>query len=335
MNSRHSSDERDQSNGQAMLRAQAQVLLQQASAQAVELQASLHSLRDNAAQYAPLSRALSAVDRVISELTQALAGPVTSLRPSDLAMLHQAVRAAVASAKAAETAAAADQSGSQITGAAAQVTAAAAETRKEVETLSRDLYDGHLFEPYLRFSSKDDEEAFRRRQAERKRYIEEQLARHTPEGNYNAGTKMVGEMLDQRDHGADKSPEFAGRFNQLTSKLDQQRAATISAHQSTHEGDANLLEAVRGSLEAKHWRKEQIDAFIAQAGDAISAARKAGAGALPAPRVQERPAVIGKDDLSAIGADLAAKLGNGPESGTPPGPAPVSVPGVRSAAITP
>ena len=238
--------ERGAQEHQAMLRAQAQVLLQQASAQAEDLQAVLSRL-GNSAHYAQLSGALSHVNGVISELRQALSGGITSLHSSDLASLRQAVQAAAAAAQSAETAAV-GRTGSDMAVAAAQVPAAAAETRKEVESLSRDLYDGHLFEPYLHFSSKEDEAEFRQREAERKRYIDEQLARHTPEGDLNSSSGMIGEMLDQHAHGAGDSPEFAGRWQTLVDKAQKQRAAMHAAGQSTDEYDRNVREAARRFL---------------------------------------------------------------------------------------
>jgi hypothetical protein len=238
--------ERGTQEHQAMLRAQAQVLLQQANAQAEDLQAVLSRL-GNTAHYAQLSGALSHVNGVISELRQALSGGITSLRSSDLASLRQAVQAAAAAAQSAETAAV-GRAGSDMAVAAAQVPAAAAETRKEVESLSRDLYDGHLFEPYLHFGSKEDEAEFRQREAERKHYIEEQLARHTPEGDLNSSSGMIGEMLDQHAHGAGDSPEFAGRWQTLAEKAQKQRAAMHAAGQSTEEYDRNVREAARRFL---------------------------------------------------------------------------------------
>jgi hypothetical protein len=85
-----------------------------------------------------------------------------------------------------------------------------ADVRENTIWLARDLFERRIFEPYLRFSSEADRIAFRQREREHKRYIDAQLAKNTPEGNYNASTGIVAYVLDAKDHGADRSPDWRG-----------------------------------------------------------------------------------------------------------------------------
>jgi hypothetical protein len=71
------------------------------------------------------------------------------------AVLNQA-RAAIASNTAAD---------------AGSVSSTGAALRKELNDLRSDIYDRHIFDDYLGFSSTEERDAYRRREAESRRYI--------------------------------------------------------------------------------------------------------------------------------------------------------------------
>ena len=97
------------------------------------------------------------------------------------------------------------------------VVAASAETRQETSALAHDVFDRHIFDRYLHFSSPEDEAEFRKREADAKKYIHDQLALGTPTGNLNAGGGELGYMLDAHAHGAGDSPGKTIRSRHRTS----------------------------------------------------------------------------------------------------------------------
>lgn len=93
-----------------------------------------------------------------------------------------------------------------------------------------DFYDRHVFDSYLKFTSGDDEEEYRRRAEERKHAIEKAMAEHTPEGDLRAANLSLDQLNDAGAHGADKSAAFNGwkkaiteRRDNLASVIDQQQ----------------------------------------------------------------------------------------------------------------
>jgi hypothetical protein len=103
--------------------------------------------------------------------------------------------------------------------------AASAAAHREVTDLAHDFYDKKIFDPYLRFTSDEDEKAYREREGERQRYIADELTKGTPEGNLNATQAMMDQMKDAKAHGADASPEFERRNAALESADAQLRGA--------------------------------------------------------------------------------------------------------------
>lgn len=85
---------------------------------------------------------------------------------------------------------------------------AQARTRATVMEIGRDIYERRIFDPYLRFASAEDEEAYRRREEENRRAIADALAENTPQGDLRAARIMDRQLQDAGAHGADASPEF-------------------------------------------------------------------------------------------------------------------------------
>ncbi|MDQ0462961.1 hypothetical protein QO010_000709 [Caulobacter ginsengisoli] len=92
---------------------------------------------------------------------------------------------------------------------------------REVAELANDYYEHNLFQPYLRFTSVADEEAFRKREAERQQLIADELAKGTPQGDLAAANAMAAQMDDAEAHGAGDSPDFKARTDRLKASRDR------------------------------------------------------------------------------------------------------------------
>lgn len=251
------------------LRAQAEELLAQAHAQMADIQRVLGTLVDDDGLQTRLTEVAVQISGAISALSQALSGPGFSLRRADLLALQGVVQSSQATALLTQ---AATQSGAS--GRMESLAATSAATRDETRSLAHDVFARRIFAPFLRFESAEDEEAFRKREADAHKYIEAQLARGTPEGNLNAGGGMLGHMLDAHAHGAGDSPEFMPRWNALAEKLERQRAAMHAAGQSTEECDRNLVASVRQYLKEKARLSEaEITALLAKAANPLDAVK--------------------------------------------------------------
>ena len=207
---------------------------------------------------------------------------------SAIARLIQASEATIAAANTAETA----------KGPLNPADASAA-TRQEAQTLSHDLFERRIFAPYLHFSSAEDEAEYRAREAERQRAIAAALARQTPEGNLNAGGLTVGQMLDAHTHGAGASPDFLPRWNSLTEKLSQQRAAMHAAGHSTEAFDRRVAGDVRVFLKAKGLSDEEIDTRLAASSAPLETVRPYLANDRDSRRLEDKTAKIVEEPPAA------------------------------------
>ena len=125
----------------------------------------------------------------------------------------------------------------------------------------------------LRFASPDDEADYHRREAERRAYIEAQLAKGTPEGNLNGAAGALGQMVDAKAHGAGDSPEFQQRWNELVATTERLREEVRRSGGSTAEFDNRLREDLRRILKARGLSGAQIDAQFAANPDPLEAAK--------------------------------------------------------------
>jgi hypothetical protein len=219
----------------------------------------------DATHSAPWAAAAAQITGAATELSEALNSSTFPLRAADLAAFDSVVNSSETSTLLAEASA---QAGTDVVRARSVVTTSAA-TRQEVQTDARDIFDKHIFDPYLHFNSAEDEAAFRKREADAKKYVNDQLARGTSEGNLNAGGGMLGEMLDLHAHGAGASPDFMPRWNALVDKTEHQRAAMHAAGQSTEEYDRNLNASVRRFLKTKGLSDAEIDQRLAGAANPL------------------------------------------------------------------
>jgi hypothetical protein len=250
-------------------RAQAALLLAHARAQSNDIQRALGALATGSALHARLAALALQLSGATHALSLALNGPAFSLSQADLTALSGIVNADEITALLTEAAVQTAASGAG----AQSLAAVSAATRQEVQTLASDIFGRRIFDPYLHFGTAGDEEEFRRREAGRRAYIDAQLARHTPEGELNAGGGMLGYMLDAHAHGAGGSPEFMPRWNALADRLQCQRAAMHAAGQSTGAFDRDLTASVRGFLKAKGLPDAGIDARLAGSASPLDAVR--------------------------------------------------------------
>lgn len=234
--------------------------LQLDAAQA-EIDLAIDELRRSGADSGALAEATAQSQRLVQ--LQRLVSDATTNRASDL---KAAVGAVVATATVIATRSH-EVAASAKSGDAASLAQATEAARREVEALSRDMYERKIFDPYLRFTSSEDEAEYRRREAENRRYIDAELAKGTPEGALNASGGMQDQMLDAAANGADQSPEFKERWKALRRTAREQREALRAEGKSTEEYDRRVEDSVRRFLRSKGLTEAEIDEKIKAAGD--------------------------------------------------------------------
>jgi hypothetical protein len=206
-----------------------------------------------------LDAILSQIAGAESEVSQALqsGGPL----PFDLTAIERLLSGSEAALSTATAAGAAETAGK-----ATQDLAATSEaTRREVQSLSRDLFERRIFDADLKFGSAEEEAAYRTREAERQKQIAEYLAQHTPEGDLLAGGLTAGQMLDAGAHGATANPEFMPRWNRLVEQLQRQRAGMVADNRSPEaiaQFDRQISQDIRRALERKGIPADQIERIL-------------------------------------------------------------------------
>ncbi len=235
-----------------------------------ELEVQLKALRqaDGAGHDTALVAECEARLGMLAALQDVLAGA----KPAGLAAIRSTVLASVGAA--ATTA-------QQVRSAVASATAAgpmslattSAVLRQELSSLHGDLFERRIFDPFLHFASREDEEAYRRREEETRRYIAQQMAAKTPEGALNAAGATMGQMLDAHSHGAGASPEFLPRWTRLVETTQRHREALRAEGRDTTEFDRNLVASVRQYLRTKGLSELAIDAALAGGADPLDAVK--------------------------------------------------------------
>lgn len=180
---------------------------------------------------------------------------------------------AVSSSQASTTAQQARAIAAGSSDAGAALAASGEAVRREVTSLQADLFERRIFDPYLRFAGAAAQDAYREREAERRRYVEQQLATKTPEGELNAAGATMGQMLDAHSHGAGASPEFLPRWNRLVDLTRRHREALRAEGRSTEEFDRDLKDSVRRYLHDKGLSAAEIEAKLAISADPLEAVK--------------------------------------------------------------
>lgn len=105
----------------------------------------------------------------------------------------------------------------------------AAAARQTISEIGHDYYDRKVLDPYLKFSSEEDEAAYRKRERENKEAYDREMAKGTLEGDRHATEIMQRQLQDAGAHGATASPEFAG----LMAKTQQAKADLLGQAQTS------------------------------------------------------------------------------------------------------
>ena len=98
--------------------------------------------------------------------------------------------------------------------------------RAAIEALQRDLFENRVLDPYLQFKSAEDEEAYRKRERDRKEGIDRAMALGTPEGTRRATELTQDQLRDAGAHGADRSPDYAGMVQRADAAMADLRPQT-------------------------------------------------------------------------------------------------------------
>ncbi|MDH4745885.1 hypothetical protein OMP43_17810 [Sphingomonas sp. CBMAI 2297] len=247
-------------------------------------------------------------DNQLQQLMQ-LQRRIGSADPAALASLRGEVTGMLAQAQQVAQQARAAASGAETADAIALATASA-DARSQVVATMQDM---HRFDPYLQFDSAEEEAAYRKREAERRAYIDDELHKGTPEGNLNASAGALGQMADAKAHGAGNSPEFQQRWDALAASTEKLRDEVRRSGGSIHEFDNRLRIDLRAILKSKGLTDTEIDAQFAARPDPLDAMK----------------AFVAEKDLDAIAAKLRAD-GASPAAGpmketATPSPAAASV----------
>ena len=199
-----------------------------------ELSTSLIGLRSNGNADASL---IAQGDAQLGALL-ALKQRLSTASPATLATIHAEIVAAVTAAsnvaQQAQTALAGNSSGS-----AANLAAASQAARSAVTSFTEDFYEKKIFDPYLRFSSTEDEQRYRHDEAKRKEEIEKAMALHTSEGDLRANTLALDQLKDAGAHGADQSPDFEPMRRKLQASEAALSAAITSATLPSRKAEAS------------------------------------------------------------------------------------------------
>lgn len=249
-------------------------LLGRVAAAQFDLENALAELARSGAATGPARDQLQALSRLQRQIGTADLAALATLR-SDVSA---AIATPQALAQEARTATA-----EATTADALGLTGAGNASRAEVAAVMQSM---HRFDPYLHFSSPDEEEAYRQREAERRAFIEAEQAKHTPAGDLNAAGGTIGQMVDAKTHGAGDSPEFQQRWNNLVATTEKLRDAVRRSGGSTAEFDDHLREDLRRILKSKGVSDAQIDEQFAAHPDPLEAAKAF---------------VAGNDDVATIG----------------------------------
>jgi hypothetical protein len=212
----------------------AQLAAQVANAQS-DIESHLAALRDAVARGGNGAVLSQATDQLtsLSRLQKRIGG----CDIASLTAIRSEVAASVAATQALVQTAAAQGSSPQ--SAQAELYAASANAERSVRDFEKDFYERRIFDPYLKFASKEDEEAYRQREAERQQAIEKAREEHTPQGELRAVNLSIDQLNDAGAHGADRSPDYQRERDRLTKVHDQLSHAISSNDQSKPQTASN------------------------------------------------------------------------------------------------
>ena len=111
-----------------------------------------------------------------------------------------------------------------------------ARARQLAQSVADDVFRQKLLDPYLEFSSVEDEEEYRKREKARDAEVKRLLALDTPETNRRAVALLDQQLTDAENHRAGRSPDFAN-MRQRLQNADAAFGAPVLFPVSTYETD--------------------------------------------------------------------------------------------------
>ena len=133
------------------------------------------------------------------------------------------------------------------------------QAQQTIAELDDDLYKRKIFDGFLKFSSDEDERAYRKREEENRRALAAARAKGTPEGDLEALAIERRQLLDAGAHGADRSEEWLQRMKQSEEVNGNLRTAMRENGNDTKAADAIERESARSFLKAKGLSESEID----------------------------------------------------------------------------
>ncbi len=186
-------------------------LLVRVSAAQYALEAAIAALNHTGTDSALLTAALRQSSALAS-----LSDQIATADDRALGSLHSSVIAAVEASHVVAQQAKASATGGNETDLVSQHAA----TRQALQNIATDLFGKKVLDPYLQFTSAEDEEHYRKREKERDAEIKRLLASGTPEGERRALDLMHDQLRDAKAHGAGHAPEFDSLEKQIASVRD-------------------------------------------------------------------------------------------------------------------
>ncbi|MGA0546825.1 hypothetical protein ACO2Q1_16260 [Brevundimonas sp. VNH65] len=216
---------------EASLRAE---LIEQVATAQAELLSEIDALRQAAAQGGDAGTLIMAQNQLAH-----LAGLTRRIDTANGVSLAS-IRAEVAAYVAASQATVLHARASMSNGDAAEINLrlAQAEAQRVTSDFVRDFYEQKIFDPYLRFDTPEEEQAYREREEPRRRAIEEARALGTPEGDLLAARLALAQLDDAGAHGATDSPDFQSTRNNLT-RTEQGLSAALAQSSATAQIEAS------------------------------------------------------------------------------------------------
>ncbi|MEJ7928232.1 hypothetical protein WG908_15905 [Sphingobium sp. AN641] len=172
----------------------------------------------------------------------------------------------------------------------ADIAVLANHAQAQAASFMRDLrqYDG-----LLQFDNDSERAAYEQREAERRRRYEEESAKGTAEGKFNASGEALGQMADLAAHGGSADPALMQRMDELAGSLTELRTQYLREGKTAEVEafDQRRREDLRGIMQSKGLTDAQIDAFLAAHPDPSEATRQF---------VTEHAAAVTVKDLDAL-----------------------------------
>lgn len=212
-------------------------MIEQVATAQAELQSEIDALRQAAAQGGDAGTLVQAQNQLAH-----LAGLSRRIDHANSVSLA-GIRSEVAAYVAATQATVLQARASVTNGDAAEISLhlAQAEAQRVTGEFVRDFYERKIFDPYLRFDFAEEEQAYREREEERRKAIEEARALGTPEGDLRALELMRAQLQDAGKYGAAASPDY----QRYAARIEQAEQPLIAALASEN---AQIAQAAEDAL---------------------------------------------------------------------------------------